>query len=374
MARRPKAITITPKLIEFEDHIIRVPNIASVTIGPDPMRRFWALVLMGLALMFFLSGWLASQLAEVMTPPRGYGAAPPSPGMGAAGLLFALAAGCFVPALLLFKRKALFISKADSRFTLIVDKNPEFMREVMARIREALLAGEASSIVYQVNVTAERIERIDASTNSVEVVNSPGSNVVAGDAIGSDMSAIALPPPQPAMRIEPAVPPVDQMFDTVLARAGTVAPSLESLLRSAREPAALHNPQQPPPMPFGHDQKPPLSELSPERTSRTLHVAQSPGAITVGGNVHTAAFQTHVVATPVGDLDQLMSLLVERNVANHQQLNSYLAAVRDHLAGGPTSREHAAGYWRWFAEYAVATLSGVEGIMALVERIGTVFR
>lgn len=62
MARRPKAITITPKLIEFEDHIIRVPNIASVTIGPDPMRRFWALVLMGLALMLFLSGWLAFQL------------------------------------------------------------------------------------------------------------------------------------------------------------------------------------------------------------------------------------------------------------------------------------------------------------------------
>ena len=201
-----------------------------------------------------------------------------------------------------------------------------------------------------------------------EIQQSPGSNVVAGDAIGSDLAAIALPPPQPAMRMPPAVPPVEQMLDSVLARAGTVAPSLESLLRGAREPAS----QQPPPMPVAPE--PQLSELSLDRSSRAVHVAQSPGSIAVGGNVHTAAFSTHVVATPVGDLDQLMSILVEQNVANHQQLNSYLAAVRDHLAGGPTSREHAAGYWRWFAEYAVATLSNVEGVMALVERIGTVFR
>lgn len=374
MARRPKAIRITPKLIEFEDHIIRVPNIASVTIGPDPVRRWWALVFMGLALTFFLSGMLAMQAAQLVAPPRGLGAAPQSPGVGAATVLFALAAACAVPGILLFRRKALFISKADSRFTLIVDKNPEFMREVMARIREALLAGEASSIVYQVNVTAERIERIDASTNSVEVVNSPGASVVAGDAIGTDVASIALPPPQPAQRLPTAVPPVEHMFDAVLARAGSVAPGLESLLRGARPHAPQPSPAQQAPAPVTHEPQPSLSKLDPERTSRAVHVAQSPGAIAVGGNVHNATFATHVVATPVGDIDQLMRLLVEHDVANHQQLNSYLAAVRDHLAGGPTSREHAAGYWRWFAEYAVTSLSGVEGVMALVERIGTVFR
>ena len=363
MSRTANSIKITPRLIELPDRIIRVPNIASVTIDYDPIRRWWGWRLIALAAVLFAMAYGVS-IQESQTAFRG---APDRTGSSA--LIF-IGICVLVWGLALFNRRALFISTSDGHATILVNKNREFMREVMERVREALLAGEASSVVYQVNVTAERIERIDASTNSVEVVNSPGSNVVAGDAIGSDLAAIALPPPQPAMRMPPAVPPVEQMLDSVLARAGTVAPSLESLLRGAREPAS----QQPPPMPVAPVPQPQLSELSLDRSSRAVHVAQSPGSIAVGGNVHTAAFSTHVVATPVGDLDQLMSILVEQNVANHQQLNSYLAAVRDHLAGGPTSREHAAGYWRWFAEYAVATLSGVEGVMALVERIGTVFR
>lgn len=369
MARRPRAIRITPKLIEFEDHFIRVPNIATITIGPDPKRRRLALILLCVGTVLL---WLSTQTTQhfgaVFGLYDGSRAGPRSfvlVGLGLAAISIAIH---------LLRYLALFISTADSRFTVLIDRHPRFMREVMERIREALLANEASPIFYQVNVQAERIERIDASTNSVEVVNSPGAAVVAGDAIGSEVSSMALPAPQPAPRMPApaAVPPIEQIFDSVLARAGGVSPSLHGMLQGARGPAP--QPQQQQPVPVVRDSKPALSQLDIDRSSRAVHVAQSPGAITVGGNVHTAAFATHVVASPVTDLDALMKLLIERDVAHHQQLNSYLAAVRDHLAGGPTPREQAAGYWHWFADYAVASLSDIEGVIALVERIGTIFR
>lgn len=233
----------------------------------------------------------------------------------------------------------------------VVSPNPEFLHQVMSRIREAMLAEPRTPISYVVNVQAERIERFDASTQTTTVVDSPGAAVIGGHANGVDIATGA-----------------GRHLNGSGAKAGaptTQSRSLIDAIKGAARPAAKPERQAPPPAAADRI-------VTGRPAAATLSVQQSPGAISIGGGVTNSQLSTSVTVNPVADMDALMRLLTEQNVAHHEMLNSYLAAVRDHLAGGRTPRDQAVGYWRWFVDYALGALTGMDTVLALVERLNRV--
>jgi hypothetical protein len=191
------------------------------------------------------------------------------------------------------------------------------------------------------------------------------------------LPAPAAQPPLATAPAAAALPPVEQMLDQVLARSGRArgqAPQPTGVGMpppiTARSAESVATPAAMPSTPEGGPVSQPV--MPPAGAVTSIALQHAPGAIAVGGSVHQSRLETEVHLSPIADLDLLMQVLAQQNVAHHQQLNAYLALVRDHLAGGGTPRDQAIGYWRWFTDYALASLTGVEGVLALVERIGRV--
>lgn len=370
MARKTGSIKITPKLIELDDRIVRVPNIASVTIGPDPTRRRWAIII-GLFSLSTLYGStrlfnLASDYYDGRSEASAiYFWAFVVTLIGLAGLALAI---------YLFLYQALFISTSDGRFTVLIDQKAAFMREVMARIREALLAGEASQIVYQVNVQAERIERLDA--NSTVVSNSAGA-IVAGGSMTSGAHPAGMGLNGSAGHAGSHV---------MAASAGGGQGSLTEMLSRAREhmgPLAQQAAQ------AATDMARRGRSMAEERiaalrgggrdggeagsvSANVVNVSGAQGAFVAGGGMNIADSRISTQVSIVGDFDAVMDVLHRQNAAHKDEILEYLRPVRDHLAGGATPREEAKTRWAWFAAQAASALTGIDGVLAIVERVSRV--
>lgn len=342
MAKKPQNIKITPKLIEFEDHILRVPNIATVTIGPDPKRRFRAILLFALSLSFTMAttGALLALLAK-----------------GAIGSLLqtlptaVAAVALFLWARKLFKYLALVISTADSRFTVLVDKSPDFMREVMSRIREALLAGEEGNVYYQVNVQAEKIERLDA--NSTVVSNSAGAVVAGGSmeglasvATGGVSGGIADIVGRAREQVAPIAGKALQTAGELATRGRSLAEERITSMRQAGGASA-----------------------STVNANVVNVSAAAPGAIIAGGGMSMSGSQVSTHGSIVNDFDNIVASLSQLSITHKEEIIAYIKPVRDHLAGGPTTREDAKTRWAWFAANVASALSGVDGVLAVIERL-----
>ncbi|MEZ5908965.1 MAG: hypothetical protein R3D31_09220 [Hyphomicrobiaceae bacterium] len=342
MAVAAKGIKITPKLIELEDRIIRAPNIAQVAIGPDPnaVKWGWRLILVAGVLALYAFTMAQSPIYR----PNGYGTE----------ILIAItAAGLLAVGVVLLQRRALYISTADSRVTLLVNRNEQFMRDVLARIKEALLADESASIVYQVNIQAERIERLDASATTI--ADSAGATIVRGDMDGGQIA----PSVGDAERRDPRAAP---------------SPAADSLDAMLDEVSGRQRPRSdPPPRRNGG---PPPSYREPAQPAapapRDMRLDHAPGAVMVGGNVTGSTIATEAHVSYAQDYDLLMQRIAARFGDQHQQILDYLAPVRDHLAGGKTSREEAAMRWSWFAGQPLQWAANIEGVLALAGRIGRV--
>lgn len=362
MARKPKSITITPKLIEFEDHIIRVPNIASVTIGPDALRRRWAVVLFLFALGQLFLSWQAWTFARYGMPNAQAGAI----------ITLLLAIGALYLAYRLWTRLSLLISKSDSRFTLLTDKNPVFMRDVMMRIREALLADEASPVIYQVNVQAERIDRLDAS--STVVSNSAGAMVVGGSVTDSTLGtmtgadAMAGGPPSGAGFGQS----LNGLIDRAREQAVPLTRRAVEMARSAMPGRLSSGEPQPGTMGFMPSAGPGYAPGS-HTHAPTQSMVNAPGAVMIGGPATNNAIATSVQMAAISDFDAVIHLLA-RHPQTRQDILDYLAPVRDHLAGGSTTRDDALQRWAWLAAQAAGVLSGLDGLVGLVERVSRVLR
>lgn len=368
------SIKITPKLIELDDRIVRVPNIASVTIGPDPVRRRWAIII---ALISLATLYGAKQLYDIASMYGSFGRKgavdfwiPILALAGLAGLALAV---------YLFMYQALFISTSDGRFTVLVDRKASFMREVMAKIREALLAGEASQIVYQVNVQAERIERLDA--NSTIVSNSAGAVVAGGsmtNGAGPSPGHYGMPSPAPSPNGNgayhangggPEGVGGGSLSDMINRAREHVAPLAQQAAQVAGDVArrgrAMAEERMAAMRERGLDGQQP-----PQVNANTVTVnGAAPGAMIAGGAMSISDSRITTQGSVVNDFDSVMNVLQRENAAHKDQIIEYLRPVRDHLAGGGTSRDEAKTRWGWFAAQAAAALSGIDGVLTLIERV-----
>jgi hypothetical protein len=289
--------------------------------------------------------WLAYQSTQYFGAIMGFGSH--SQQNGPAITFTALGFLCFFAGIWLFSSTALFISTADSRSTILVDKSYQFMREVMERIREALVAGEDGQIVYQVNVHAEKIERLDA--NSTTVTNSAGA-IIAGGNMGDERATSG------------------GIADLINRAREHVAPLAEQASQTASELARRGRS-------LAEDQVAALrQQAARQRTTGTsanhFSVNNAPGAIVAGGGMSFVGSQVSTHGSIVNDFDTLMTALASQNLTHKNEILDYLRPVRDHLAGGVTPREDAVSRWLWFAGNVASTLSGVDGVLALVDRIG----
>lgn len=93
-----------------------------------------------------------------------------------------------------------------------------------------------------------------------------------------------------------------------------------------------------------------------------------------GGQALPAAQETYgsplapQTATPISQLDDLLQHMREAKVPYVDDLSRMLIVVRDHYAGQNVTREDAAGNWEAFRQYALEYLSGVEGLVPLIDR------
>ncbi len=347
VGKKPQNIKITPKLIEFEDHIIRVPNIASVTVGRDPRRLYLAIIVfvIGLGLL----GQTLSLLA-VARMMQGIGR-----GIGSYGApvgVFLLSVAAFWFARRLFRYRALVISTADGRFTALVDRKPEFARVVMNRIREALLAGEEGSVYYQVNVSAEKIERLDA--NSTVVSNSAGA-VVAG---GSIDQREAVEASATSATVADLLNKAREQVTPVAGRALQTASEIANRSRAAagERIAQFRQPREP------------VDAGSVHANTVTVNAA-APGSIIAGGAMTMIGSHVTAHGSVINEFDSVVAALSRLQITHKDEIIEYIRPVRDHLTGGATTRDDARTRWSWFAANVAATLAGVDGALAVIERV-----
>ena len=100
----------------------------------------------------------------------------------------------------------------------------------------------------------------------------------------------------------------------------------------------------------------------------SVRIDRSPGSVAVGGSVAGSTVSTKV--SIVNDYDSIIDLLKRHRVDYLNEIVDYLGPVRDHLAGGGTRRTDALERWAWFAAQAAGALSGIDGLLGLVDRVG----
>ncbi len=260
----------------------------------------------------------------------------------------------------LIGRTLLVVSTSDGKNTVIYSRNRQFLTPIMERIREVMLAGEDAKIVYQVNIMAEKIERLDASETSI--VNSPGAVAVGGDVSESQIAAAANAGELHEGRggFSQAHPRND-VIEQARERARPIA-------RRAQEAAALAQRQ------VGQVRQAASAVLESYRSAGgddrrgSVRIDRSPGSVAVGGSVAGSTVSTKV--SIVNDYDSIIDLLKRHRVDYLNEIVDYLGPVRDHLAGGATRRADALERWAWFAAQAAGALSGIDGLLGLVERVG----
>ena len=71
---------------------------------------------------------------------------------------------------------------------------------------------------------------------------------------------------------------------------------------------------------------------------------------------------------PIDRIDDLLAHLRDAKVPYVDDLSRMLIVVRDHLAGQNVTREEALGNWEAFRQYALEYLSGVEGLVPLIDQ------
>jgi len=99
------------------------------------------------------------------------------------------------------------------------------------------------------------------------------------------------------------------------------------------------------------------------------------GAVGATAAVATAPAATATLGSPlavepgpIDRIDDLLAHLRDAKVPYVDDLSRMLIVVRDHLAGQNVTREEALGNWEAFRQYALEYLSGVEGLVPLIDQ------
>lgn len=323
MDERYSKLEITPKLIDLGERVVQMKLVTSAGIGTNyPWRNLtWPALLSGLGFLF--SGYSSSNGLAYRRPD----AVDPAIIMGLAGavLLFlaVLAWGS--------SARLLVIKLAGSDQIVLQSASHDFLGKVLGRIREAMIAPEDAPIHYTINITAGTIETgalVDLSSTTLS--DSPAAAIVRGD-VGGAMSTNA----------------------SGHGQAGAHRP----------QPGAANGTR-----PRRERPEPPATAATAKALAGDIAIHGSPGALAVGGSVHQSTLTTQAIGVD-RDLQSLIAMVEQARIADQAQVVRYLEYVRELVAAGEPRRAEARSAWSGFFDYAIGTLTGLDGLMAIVDRI-----
>jgi hypothetical protein len=101
------------------------------------------------------------------------------------------------------------------------------------------------------------------------------------------------------------------------------------------------------------------------------NVTNSPGAAVIGGQAMNVTQSTNVTIHGMQDVSQLISLVEQSNSVNKANMKECLETIRDHLAGGVSTKAQAKTAWQEFV-VGVGSLAGAGNhIWELVGRVAS---
>ncbi len=260
----------------------------------------------------------------------------------------------------------------DAGTLVLTSPHHDFLERVQTRITEALLTDADAGLVYNVNVQAQRIEKLDASSNILEVLHSPGAVVAGGDMRASDIDdADAAIPLGADRRTQLADARTTQgtdgeaggLFDRVRQAAG---PALRKRSANAgADRAALDHGVQ------GHTRDAGQAQTRPVQggPANTVNVANAPGSVVAGGSISNASIETNVRVEAVQSFDQLMQVIAPRYGDAFAQTAQWLAPVREHLATGRGDPAQVRGIWEAFTRDHLPVLANIASVTDLAMKV-----
>ncbi|MBI1383960.1 MAG: hypothetical protein GC150_03495 [Rhizobiales bacterium] len=110
-----------------------------------------------------------------------------------------------------------------------------------------------------------------------------------------------------------------------------------------------------------------MQRAEPSTTQPQHHNVHDRGH--VGVSMPTTRANARPEQRTVAQIDDILVLMDEAKVPYQDDLERMLFRVRSHLTGEGASREEAVNNWVAFAEYARDYLSGVEGLIPLIDQV-----
>jgi len=374
-------IRITPRVVEFRNYVIATRNISSVAIAPDPTNQKWGVRLVGLAFVFAILGLFANDMFQ---SPYSRGGTHRS----VAVVCWTLASICGIVGWTQLNKLTLFIvPNGGNPLTLMTD-NEHLMRDVLERIREAMIADEDSPLVYQVNVSAKSIERLDASNNAVTVTDSPNATVSGGDLIEDysktnkhDDGASATSATAQTSGPETGAGRKTENSRDLAYEAGRLARNGLQMTRPLAD-RALHEVQkgqeriadarraaQQPTRSVGNPAAATPAAGTISTQANTVTANNATGAVVAGGNVTNVKAHAEVRIEAIQSFDQLLEQIGPSYGDNLPQVKRWLKPVRDHLASNSGDPDEARSVWQTFTREHLPVFANLATVAELAGKV-----
>lgn len=373
MSETYSKLEITPKIIDLGTKVVQMRQVASVGYTLIyPLRRI-ATALFILSACSVIFAGLAAGL--------------PSLGSRDDRLLpLGLAAIAFIGAVVAYQYSVRFVTIAtsDGDKLRLASASGEFLMGVMARIRETMTAPHDAPLHTTINITAGTIETNSlVDLTSIRVDQSPGA-AVAGRDLTPATNGTALPHAQwPSGPLRnghgggvAGTPAGAHPHATTAPPNGYANGSYRPMQTNGRNGARdLHADSRRAAMRTGMAEAAAVLAGTGVGASfgNQVTVSQAPGAVAIGGRAYGASIATRVQGAELQDVEALIGMVTRSGHPHQDALVGLLKVVHDHLATGRAGRDDARAYWQSFADYALKYLTGLEGVVALTERVARVF-
>lgn len=343
MTSAREKLEITPKLIDLGDEVIAVGHIARAScVSGHPFRLAGA----GGVLLAVAAIGYEFALGKGLGAINAGGSTPIWLALVAAGI------GIFAT---VYQRRALTIATSDGRTLVIPGARDAFLREVVARIGEAISARPGEHLHYVVDLKAGTVRPVLGGANPpAEIRDLHGPAAVPQSQVAASIG-VPVAQREPAAGEAPAggwngAAPMNGQASQHLphARDAIVVPNRpqQAHWASAQWTAAADEGD-----PFANGPQP-------------------NGAVPSGPHGAAAVATAAVSPLPRREFDALIALVMRSNIQHKAALLDLLNVVDDHMKGGQTGPEDARAHWQSFSGYVEQYLVDVEGLVPMTRRVG----
>ena len=339
MSYASSRLEITERVIDFGSHVVQLSQVTSVRVRRSSvlgiivgsLLLIAGVGLLGLAIYALIDAFLLDGILNLIS-------------------LFGLIPGAILALLgrhLVFgMRSAVVVAASDGAKIAIPARREELLVSVFERIKQAL------------STSGPHLIRVDLAKGSVETLtpNAPlgDAEMIPGGAISSGLDT----------QVDPAAAQAHQGH---MPHGGDTTPSRQA--QPASNGAIITPHDQGAGINGGHGRA---------GAGQNGHMGGANGRDSVPASQPVAmpaqaaepvTANLRPEARTIGQIDDLLVLMDDAKVPYQDDLERMLMQVRSHFVGDGVSRDDALANWHAFSEYARDYLSGVEGLIPLIDQV-----